>query len=558
MSHYPSLPIKSSSTTKTNQKFNRQLHSEMSTDEIDTKDARFMRLVTFNVNGLRTLFGHYPFSRMSNSLAQVFQHFKSDIITFQELKIDKLTIARWGMVDGYYSFITIPDKKKGYSGVGCWIRIPGRSDPLRSALQVLKAEEGITGKLKIKKDGAWIAYCEDPSVGIGGYDGLPYGSDVDAQKLDSEGRCLLVELACKLVIICVYCPANSMNTEEGEVFRLRFLKTLFKRVRNIENMGKRVVLMGDLNVCRDLIDHAGCIARNNIKIKPGCAGSVLERIYQAEAREFIYEPLRIGRRLLNEMLIDSIIPDFAEKGVLIDSTRYAQGRKRLKMYTVWDTYRNARPANYGSRVDYILVSKALKKAIKKADIWAKVMGSDHCPVFTDIQPQEEDIIAIEEGTAKIPRFEVRFNYDLNHNILDVFRKKSIIKCKSVAKPSNGGRVQKNATRSSESPIEKKVHDLLAPQILDAALSEKSSGQDKQQNIPCYPPELNKAPESRLSAVEKPYFTPANAPLCKHGDPSVLKTSKTSTNFGKQFWTCKRPRGAPEDINASCGFFQWKN
>ena len=134
-----------------------------------------------------------------------------------------------------------------------------------------------------------------------------------------------------------------------------------------------------------LIDHASCITRNNIKINPDCDGAVLERIYQEEAREFIYEPLRIGRRLLNEMLIDSIIPDLAEKGVLIDSTRYAQGRKRLKMYTVWDTYRNSRPANYGSRVDYILVSKALKEGVKKADIWAKVMGSDHCPVFTDLQ-----------------------------------------------------------------------------------------------------------------------------------------------------------------------------
>jgi exodeoxyribonuclease-3 len=34
----------------------------------------------------------------------------------------------------------------------------------------------------------------------------------------------------------------------------------------------------------------------------------------------------------------------------------------------------------GWRIDYWLVSASLKKSVKKAEIHAGVMGSDHCPV----------------------------------------------------------------------------------------------------------------------------------------------------------------------------------
>ena len=36
--------------------------------------------------------------------------------------------------------------------------------------------------------------------------------------------------------------------------------------------------------------------------------------------------------------------------------------------------------NIGWRIDYFIVSKDLKKSIKEAYIYDKIMGSDHCPV----------------------------------------------------------------------------------------------------------------------------------------------------------------------------------
>jgi exodeoxyribonuclease-3 len=38
----------------------------------------------------------------------------------------------------------------------------------------------------------------------------------------------------------------------------------------------------------------------------------------------------------------------------------------------------------GWRIDYILVSAALEKKVKKASIHADVLGSDHCPVSIEI------------------------------------------------------------------------------------------------------------------------------------------------------------------------------
>jgi exodeoxyribonuclease-3 len=49
-------------------------------------------------------------------------------------------------------------------------------------------------------------------------------------------------------------------------------------------------------------------------------------------------------------------------------------------YTWWTHWANARANNVGWRIDYWLASKSLVPKIKKAEIHAEQMGSDHCPV----------------------------------------------------------------------------------------------------------------------------------------------------------------------------------
>uniref|UniRef100_A0A0B7KKA7 DNA-(apurinic or apyrimidinic site) endonuclease 2 n=1 Tax=Bionectria ochroleuca TaxID=29856 RepID=A0A0B7KKA7_BIOOC len=55
--------------------------------------------------------------------------------------------------------------------------------------------------------------------------------------------------------------------------------------------------------------------------------------------------------------------------------------KRKGMNTCWDTKKNTRPANFGSRIDYVLCTNGVKSWAEYADIQEGLMGSDHCPVF---------------------------------------------------------------------------------------------------------------------------------------------------------------------------------
>lgn len=49
-------------------------------------------------------------------------------------------------------------------------------------------------------------------------------------------------------------------------------------------------------------------------------------------------------------------------------------------YSWWAAWGGARERNVGWRIDYILVSNALKDKVMEAKIHPEVMGSDHCPV----------------------------------------------------------------------------------------------------------------------------------------------------------------------------------
>ena len=46
---------------------------------------------------------------------------------------------------------------------------------------------------------------------------------------------------------------------------------------------------------------------------------------------------------------------------------------------------HAREKNAGWRIDYFLVSEELKDRMKNAGIMQDVMGSDHAPVFLDLE-----------------------------------------------------------------------------------------------------------------------------------------------------------------------------
>lgn len=54
-------------------------------------------------------------------------------------------------------------------------------------------------------------------------------------------------------------------------------------------------------------------------------------------------------------------------------------------YTWWSHFAKSRERNVGWRIDYFLVSEALKNKVKSADIHPEQMGSDHCPISVEIE-----------------------------------------------------------------------------------------------------------------------------------------------------------------------------
>jgi exodeoxyribonuclease-3 len=112
---------------------------------------------------------------------------------------------------------------------------------------------------------------------------------------------------------------------------------------------KPVIFCGDLNVAHKPEDLA------NPKPNEGKKG------FTAEEREGIDNMVQAG---------------------FVDTFRlFTEGNGH---YTWWSHFANSRARNVGWRIDYIFVSKRLAPKVKKAEILAQVMGSDHCPVLIEL------------------------------------------------------------------------------------------------------------------------------------------------------------------------------
>ncbi|CDK28966.1 unnamed protein product [Kuraishia capsulata CBS 1993] len=383
-----------------------------------------LRLVTFNVNGVKTIKNYSPWNEMKD-YNQMLNHMNADIITFQELKLQPSDVDHsLAFLDNYRSFISVPKTKKGYSGVGVFVRSPTEDDDPRTQrlLNVIRAEEGISGELNIPGLKGALTYREaglsdDPAIeglSIGGYPESTLPSREFGLQIDSEGRSVILEFDNNLVVISVYCPANSGATEDGELFRISFLRCLFERARNLKALGKNVVIMGDINISRDVIDNDEFMrqgVRNGILRIPAISdddGSKFEKLNPEEVEDF--KTSTDARATLDEVLVEDTE---TKRKILYDVVRKLNGRK-MKMYTCWNTLKNLRPQNMGSRIDLILATSGIHKAAISAGIWPHIMGSDHCPVYADFEIKNFEPGVKDEVVKPQPhKFEARYSFKVN-------------------------------------------------------------------------------------------------------------------------------------------------
>lgn len=85
-----------------------------------------------------------------------------------------------------------------------------------------------------------------------------------------------------------------------------------------------------------------------------------------------------------------------EKIGVIDAFRHFYPDKR-EAYTCWNTKTSARLTNYGTRIDYILLSSDLLPILESCEIISDYQGSDHCPVQAVLKCD-----AISEKIAQLP------------------------------------------------------------------------------------------------------------------------------------------------------------
>lgn len=308
-----------------------------------------MRITTWNVNGIRNPFGYQPWST-TRTFPAMFDILEADIVIMQELKIQRKDLTDdMVLLDGWDCYFSLPKHKKGYSGVGIYTR--------NSACAPIRAEEGVLGVLTPPNSSTAFRDLPDDQH-IGGYPTLSQISDlgVDPLMLDSEGRCVCLEFPA-FVIFGVYSPANSNGLRDD--FRYGFLCALDCRIRNLVKAGKQVILCGDLNVSRNWMDTAS--ATEDMR-KAGITND-----------EYVSTP---NRRVFNQLIFGGEVIGERDPGreepILHDLAREFHP-DRKGMYTHWEQKVNARPGNFGSRIDFVLVSAGLREWFCASDIQEGLM-----------------------------------------------------------------------------------------------------------------------------------------------------------------------------------------
>jgi exodeoxyribonuclease-3 len=201
--------------------------------------------------------------------------------------------------------------------------------------------------LKKGYSGTAIFSKQEPLQVINGY---PSGfaerySFADELQRDSndEGRVISAEYP-KFHVVTVYTP-NAKDDLSRVALRFKHWDPAFLAYCKSLEKTKPVIFCGDLNVAHTELDLA------NPKPNRGKKGFTDEE--------------RAGFQA------------FVDAGFVDTFRIFTQGNGH---YSWWSHFANARARNVGWRIDYVMVSSQLRNAVKSAEIHAKVMGSDHCPV----------------------------------------------------------------------------------------------------------------------------------------------------------------------------------
>jgi exodeoxyribonuclease-3 len=164
---------------------------------------------------------------------------------------------------------------------------------------------------------------------------------------DREGRVLTAEYD-DFFLVNVYVP-NSKRELTRLAYRQTWDRDFLGYLKSLEKR-KPVIFCGDLNVAHNEIDLANPKA------------NVHHHGFTPEERAGFEAIIKAG---------------------FIDTFR--EFEKGGGHYSWWSPLTGARSRNIGWRIDYFLISAALRPRLKSAFIRPNIHGSDHCPVGIEIE-----------------------------------------------------------------------------------------------------------------------------------------------------------------------------
>lgn len=175
---------------------------------------------------------------------------------------------------------------------------------------------------------------------------VSYGIGIEEH--DKEGRVITLEME-KFFLVTVYTP-NSQDELKRLDYRMTWEDAFRQYILQL-NEKKPVIFCGDLNVAHKEIDL------KNPKTNRRNAG------FTDEERDKFQVMLDAG---------------------FIDTFRFFYPDAE-HCYSWWSYRFKAREKNAGWRIDYFIISDALKNNLRSAKIHSEIFGSDHCPVEVEIE-----------------------------------------------------------------------------------------------------------------------------------------------------------------------------
>lgn len=252
-----------------------------------------MRLISWNVNGLRAVLG--------KGFAELLRDHPADVWCLQETKAHPEQVDASFLEQGGWHAHWNSAEKKGYSGVAVFSRVAPLS--------------------------------------------VRHGFGIDEH--DREGRVLTLEFDA-FHLVNVYTP-NAQDGLRRLQYRMVWDELFLAHLKRLEDTGKPVVFCGDLNVAHQEIDLAR--PKDN-RMNPGFS-----------------DEERAG---FSRILAAGFIDTFRE---------FEPGPGH---YSWWSFRAGARARNVGWRIDYFGISQTLRPRLKAAGIHPDIHGSDHCPVWAEL------------------------------------------------------------------------------------------------------------------------------------------------------------------------------